>query len=141
MNVELSSIEFRGYIVTKAIYSASEEISEPGKEFELNPSFSRVITHHENGRYSLKLGVKLVDDANRLPFSIDVEIQGFFVLKGFEDKEDKIMRINATAILFPYLRSTLSMLTSLMNVNPVVLPTINLVKMFENDEKDQKITK
>ena len=127
-------MEFEGYHITKAVYSTIEVNLPQGSEFELNPIFMRGIQKIDDGHYLLSLGVQIgIEDNNNMPFAIELFIEGSFLLKNFEN-EEKAIKINAVAILFPYLRSTLSMFTSLMNINPIVLPTINLVKMFENEE-------
>ena len=50
--------------------------------------------------------------------------------------EDKIVRDlinkNAVAILMPYLRSELTLLTAQPDTDSVVLPPFNINKMFEN---------
>ena len=47
------------------------------------------------------------------------------------------MKVNAAAILYPYVRAAISMLTTLANVPPVVLPPVNFVKLFEESAKEE----
>ena len=70
---------------------------------------------------------------------MEVEIRGIFSLSlgEFSDVEElkNILSSNAIAILYPYLRSTVSTLTSLMNNFPTyTLPVINFSETLkEND--------
>lgn len=86
----------------------------------------------------LLLGVQIgdIDGDTSLPFYINVEIEGDFALSE-NDQADILMKQNAVAILFPYLRSTLTMLTTVANINPIILPTINLAKMFESEQTQE----
>ena len=131
-----SSIDFRGYRVLKASFSVSNEDFCNDEEVVLNPTFLREIQMLSNGNALLRLGVLFGTDnqEGKVPFSLDVLIEGEF---SFEDVKntDEAMKINGVAIMFPYLRSTVSLLTTLMNVSPIILPTINLVRMFEIEEK------
>lgn len=135
MNIVKSAVNFNGYRVLYANYE-SKAYPKDENEIKIDPKFNRIIRKVSNNEYALILGIQIKsteDDAN-LPFDIEVVIEGNFILENVENHE-KTMKINATAIMFPYLRSTLSMLTTLMNINPVVLPTINLIKMFQDDEE------
>lgn len=134
MNVIHSTMEFNGYRVRKAAFSVNDIQINTSIEYEVCPTFSREIQLLSDDKYSLCLGVRIGLDSNEqpAPFSIEVVIEGVFILKEIDDP-NKAMQVNAVAILFPYLRSTVSMFTSLMNINPLILPTINLVAMFESD--------
>lgn len=70
---------------------------------------------------------------------VKVAIVGTFKLE-LKDKEaldskDKITSIKATAlaILFPYLRQTVTSLTQLNgSLNPIIIPTYNIAKLLED---------
>ena len=47
-----------------------------------------------------------------------------------------MLEVNGTAILFPYLRSIITTITSSMGIQPIILPTMNIVKMIK--EKKNK---
>ena len=51
-------------------------------------------------------------DQDNLPFKCQVSLKGTFNVNNI-DNINKCLQVNATAILFPYVRSTLSMLTTL----------------------------
>ena len=61
-----------------------------------------------------------------------------------ENDRDAIIHQNAVAILFPYVRSQITLLTSQPEVDSIVLPPVNIAKMVEdamassNSEKYQK---
>ncbi|MCP9305695.1 MAG: protein-export chaperone SecB [Lacticaseibacillus paracasei] len=64
----------------------------------------------------------------------DITVVGFFDFRSdvtdFEQKK-KLLAINGGAMLYPYLRATVSMVTALDNPDTTVLPTLNFVEQFE----------
>lgn len=75
---------------------------------------------------------------------MDVEIEGLFEFVESDSeglKFEEYLTNNAVAILFPYLRSTISELTAKSNQFPVLnLPIINVAKMLDAENKI-KVTK
>lgn len=67
-------------------------------------------------------------------YNVVISISGFFRVEG--QVEDKIVRElinkNAVAILMPYLRSEITLLTAQPDTDSVVLPPFNINKMFGN---------
>lgn len=61
-------------------------------------------------------------------FELNVTLVGQFVLDaGMVDK----LKANAVAVMFPYLRSQVTLLTTQPNILPIVLPTININKLLQ----------
>ena len=67
-------------------------------------------------------------------YKFQVSASGYFTL-GSVDCKDLIMRQNAVAIIFPYIRSHISLLTAQPEVTPVVLPPFNIAQMVEDAMK------
>ncbi len=136
-----STMQFQGYSVLEANYVSKEKQATSASEsrIELSPSFSQRVSKISDHRYSLELGIIIGNQkqSDELPFYINVRIQGFFVLSD-EEKAYELMRVNATAIMYPYLRSTVTSLTALANINPIILPTINLVQMFQDSQEKKE---
>ncbi len=67
-------------------------------------------------------------------YNVVISLSGFFKVEG--QVEDKIVQDlinkNAVAILMPYLRSELTLLTAQPDTDSVVLPPFNINKMFGN---------
>lgn len=73
-------------------------------------------------------------------YSILISLSGFFSLSGGEevDKElaETIFNSNAVAILMPYLRSELSLLTAQPDMDCIVLPPFNINKMLDSENQE-----
>ena len=63
-----------------------------------------------------------------------VQITGFFSLEGVNDQtlKDVLLTQNAVAILMPYIRSQISLLTAQPDVDCVVLPPINIMELVKD---------
>lgn len=90
---------------------------------------------YENGM-NVQLGVKVFNDSenNGYPFEMNVNIEGIFSFEG--NVEGEKFLANALAILYPYIRAIISSYTSLANIPPLTLPTIN-IQQYLKDSKSK----
>ena len=64
---------------------------------------------------------------------------GYFVLDESSEYDRLILRQNAAAIVFPYMRSQLSLLTAQPEVDPLILQPVNIAQLVkETLEEDDK---
>lgn len=86
----------------------------------------------ENDIYKVTL---VLNGTKQDEYDIVISLSGFFKVEGQEQVEEKVVQDlinrNAVAILMPYLRSELTLLTAQPNTDSVVLPPFNINKMFE----------
>lgn len=87
----------------------------------------------ENDTYKVTL---VLNGTKQDEYNIVISLSGFFKVEGQEKIGDKIVQNlinkNAVAILMPYLRSELTLLTAQPDTDSVVLPPFNINKMFGN---------
>ena len=69
---------------------------------------------------------------------MSVELVGTFAFSNSENVNknlyDNLINKNAIAILFPYLRSQVTLITSQPNMTPIILPPININTLLKNDD-------
>ena len=65
---------------------------------------------------------------------VSARISGYYTINVEEDSENYIA-INGTAILYPYLRSAISMISTLDSQDAVLIPTITVLSIRENQEE------
>ena len=73
-------------------------------------------------------------------FDLLLEASGFFSCVGGEEQIALMTKQNAVAIIFPFIRSQLSLLTAQPEMEPIVLPPLNIAKMVEESETCGKIS-
>lgn len=70
-------------------------------------------------------------------YSLEIVLSGFFSFSEKEDLseelKDVMIRQNAVAIIMPYMRSQVSLLTAQPEMDCVVLPPFNIVNMMSED--------
>ncbi len=102
-------------------------------DYEMN--FTRQIDSREdNDHFRVALTAHVWDKIeNSIDFSIT--IVGFFTCS-VEDENTKanLINNNTIAILFPYLRSQISLVTTQPDLPPMILPPMNIVAMFQEAE-------
>lgn len=105
-------------------------------ESENNTSFSVSVSNSaiEDGGGLLELEVNVNDHGEGYKREITVIIQGIFKFESTDTDYDlnSILRVNGSAILMPYVRNYISMLTGYDNsTNHILIPTINVQSIFE----------
>ncbi|MCI1735292.1 MAG: protein-export chaperone SecB [Bacilli bacterium] len=77
-----------------------------------------------------------IGDKKKSPYYLDVIVSGIFECKNYEDDpvEKQVMEVNTISILFPYLRSIVTNITSSAQVEPFVLPIINTYEMSDTED-------
>lgn len=98
---------------------------------------------------SLKRTIKKVDDnvaivvldfslnaGDQSPVFLKIELCGRFECTDWEtdDVSKVLIRDNATAVLFPYLRHSISEMTTMAGLPPLVLPVADVTQLFKNSK-------
>lgn len=131
-----SILVLQHYIVKNMEFKINESFRPRGNEIELHPEFQRVINKIDENTAAVDLAFKIAD-AEESPFMLNICIEGTFALAKWESDESKqLMVSNTVAILFPYLRSLVSMITANANIPPYTLPVMNINELFDNAESE-----
>lgn len=132
----MTVLNFEGYRVTSMSYAQNNNFKKPQKKLSFNPKFGvKLVT---NNASKAKVILTFTSE-NELPFNVKVTLEGDFKYNASEDEInlgfEKLLRKNATAILFPYLRAIVSQLTAMGNeYQPLLIPAMNIGALLENNE-------
>lgn len=126
-------IRFLNYKVTKVEYQLNTDFvwGEETIDVKMNTEFKSSVS--EDGKKMIvTLTLRIFDDEQqKYPFRMIVEIQGAFVLVNDEQEENiEKYYANALSILYPYARAVVSTYTANANIEPLILPTVNIWKML-----------
>lgn len=109
-------------------------------ESKEKPEFSFEVGFTENLEHAI---VKMTVELNQGSRKIMVKMSGNFSIPdlGYTKEEIKLfVAQNGSAILYPYLRSVVSIISTLDGPSAVVLPTLNMIdelaKLSEKNKKD-----
>lgn len=73
-------------------------------------------------------------------YNFVVRASGYFQISEAVEDSDILIQQNAIAIVFPYIRSQISLLTAQPEVDPVILPPMNIAKMVKESIENQHKT-
>ena len=95
---------------------------------ELELSFTVNIGINASNRDIKKVSVKAIGEKKN-EYTFEVQASGFFSYEG--DADDLIIQQNAVAIVMPYIRSEVSLLTAQPGTDSVVFPPYNIAEMIK----------
>ena len=126
-----SALVFEKYVVDKVEFTRNNEYSTREKvniQFSVRKEISKV-----DNKMNVTLYVKVFENAkeNNYPFEMFIQVTGFFSIENDDKRID--FEPNAIAILYPYIRSIVSTYTANANVNPLILPPININNLFKEN--------
>lgn len=126
-----SAFKFLNYVVDSVVFKNNLDFEGDIAELEFHPSAEFNIDGND---MLVFLTIDVFNDAqkNNYPFEMSVSVVGYFKLMSDEDVE--IYKANAVAVLFPFVRAIISTYTAAANVNPLILPTVNINKILEDNE-------
>jgi preprotein translocase subunit secB len=92
---------------------------------------AKVGTTDDNTQGAIKLSVSLIDKNIRKKLS--ATITGYFEIN-IEENIYQILYVNGTAILYPYLRSIVSIVSAIDSSEAMLLPTINVLELLAKSQ-------
>lgn len=99
---------------------------------EISTKIGVQVNQTDKNKYTVVLQVT-AEKANE--YEVCASISGYCEIDDNAPQKDLILQVNAPAILFPYVRAQLSLLTAQPETEPVVLPVINFQQIYEHAEK------
>lgn len=133
-------IEFKNYIVNSFGYRLNPNFSNnDDNNLSMNFKIKSLIDINDKGIFvNLEASVGKEED-EECPFIVDIDLTGFFKID--TNKIDEVKKFkeslapNLIAILFPYLRSLISDITTKNNMFPTfTLPVMNIYAMLEEED-------
>lgn len=107
----------------------------PAGSFKIYPAFSRKTGHIKDSKYFTEITMEIKNTKDN-PFPVDIHIRMtciFDVANLQEDQIDKMLKIQGMVTLIPYIRATVSSLTALSMLPPIVLPIMDTLDIFPED--------
>jgi len=112
---------------TNKEYKFDEELA---LEFDNNIRIIKGTEEHaQKAIVVLKIGIFTLQELSKVPFQIKIEIEGYFNWDDELEKNavllDTMLKQNAPAILFSYVRPLITLITVEANMPPLVIPLMN----------------
>lgn len=124
-----SKLRFNKYVVNEVNFKNNDNFKP--QPVTIDFSIYKNIEREENNM-KVELVTKVFENAeeNNFPFEMIVKLTGYFT----EENNDENINFepNAIAILYPYVRSIISIYTINSNVNGLILPAINVNNVIKD---------
>lgn len=101
------------------------------EELELSVHVEHDIKNVGEDEYEITLNTNVSDEDE----NIYVNVKGKAIFHT-QQKDQDILEKNTIAIMFPYIRSYISIITTQPGMVPIVLPAMNIIAMI-NDQKSE----
>ena len=132
-NIE-SNLKIKNIYFSELSFRRDENIE---KTFEITHSID--VKYEDVLKDSIKVSIIYSSKAKNSLFETKVVINGRFELTNYENFDDdtieSLLKINTIAILVPYLRSQVVLLTSQIGINPIQIPIINAEMLYRSTLK------
>lgn len=121
-----ADLKFKYYRIGKS--KIELDIKAPRIEGDTEISIINATRRLSDNEYEIELDTTVVNDSKTM--DIQVSMTGYFDVNPDLDEEKKelLIKMNAPAIMFPYIRAYISSLTGLSGLVPVIIPPINMSK-------------
>lgn len=127
-----------GYMINRISYETIEDDKTETLSTEPQVSYSFGLSDdNKNGLVTIEANVFDKKRARK----IEISVSGNFSIpdNGLDVEDIKTyLAQNGSAILYPYVRSIVSVLTTLDGPSAIVMPTLNMVEQFESDEENSE---
>lgn len=97
-----------------------------------------IATHIEKtgeGKYQISLSLKALKERE---YEAVVTITGYCEIDENTPYKDKILSENAIAILFPYVRAQMTLLTAQPETEPLIIPVVNVSALTKHTKENNK---
>ena len=128
VNATLSLIDF---FFDKCIYERNADPVLENGIINYQFGFNRRITRVDDKTWQVSLQGNV--ETSKKEIEMHVRVVGLFSIDA-EDKvqKNRLVSKNTVAILFPYLRSQITLVTAQSGLPPIVLPLLNIAEMFKD---------
>ena len=141
-----SPFAFHGFKVKNMQFTTNESCE--GENFQADLDLDSSINYSEDAEERFctislyaSLFKKFAAGGKDYPFILEVTVDGYFSALKQDFSEEKFAKMsekNGVAILFPYLRSIFCDASKMANISPILLPSINVVKLLEYKKGNAK---
>ena len=113
---EFMGLKLEAYKATELFFE--NKLEGPNQQIQVKQRFNTRVNYFEEDKCACIYEVTVTDAEEKLPFKIVVEIVGIF---SHSEMSKTDIHIEATRQLYPYLKSTVSLVTTLVGAPPFML--------------------
>lgn len=120
--------DFKGVSCEQLSFKLNRVRLEPNQRLDIKPQFSRQVRKSNDNPKLMFVNLKvavLTNENEPKPFDIEVSLVGIYELSEVPNQQqERDFVIEATSMLYPYLRSAVTNLTAQAYIQPLNLPVL-----------------
>lgn len=120
LNKMKSNLKMNNLFFSKSVFTRGETITNGELSIELKKTIDIIDVHI----YKVNLDLTITNETNDINLFVTA-VATFEYDADDYSLEDEIINKNTVAIMYPFIRSQVTLLTSQPNMTPIVLPTVN----------------
>lgn len=136
-----STLRFIDYYINKIEFYNNEEFEDAPVKIDFKITRKVEYLEDEDNTFLVTLNTRIFENSreNNYPFSMNISLTGIFEIDNDDVKNRKTFaEVNSAAILFPYLRAIVSTYSANANIQPLILPPVNVIKMIQEEKDDEE---
>lgn len=102
---------------------------------ETRYDFSYGVAKDRAGEYRVMFAIEATRDDE---FKAKVQMTGYFSISEDDPQKDVLLQKNAIAIIFPYARSQMTLLTSQPETIPAIVPVVNINRIIDQSTTERR---
>lgn len=109
-----------------------------GRNFKLQPKISRKTGKVKDNVFFTALILEVTSSPEQaFPIDVTIDFRGIFQFRPGQNQEEilEYLKKGAVEMMFPYLRSILTNLTTTAMLPPIILPIMDITKLFPDDRE------
>ena len=114
------------------LYFSSFDFEQSREDSNTEYDVSFHIEYAKNKKDSAKFRVMIRTAVENKTGSVRIRLENFELDR---DLNERILKANTVAIMFPYIRSQISLLTTQPGLHPVMLPPMNINALLDSTEE------
>ncbi|WP_418551477.1 protein-export chaperone SecB [Prevotella sp.] len=128
-------IQLKGWKIKNLSFKMNDKVTRISKKNSFNLSIGHSFPEDSINEFGIGFIINIKD----VEFRVTLEMLFFFQVDQVIDeqfKQSDFINVNAPAIAFPYVRSYISNLTLQSGFDPIILPSVNFVKLNESKREE-----
>ena len=112
-----------------------QERGKNSDEYQTTFNINYAVNNEDDSKIKVTIDTSIINQTGNI--KLEIQTVGIFRIDK-EDMEEKmyehLIKVNTVAIIFPYIRSQVSLLTTQPGIKPVMLPPMNLNALIDSKE-------
>lgn len=117
-------------------FDFSQERGKNSTEYSSSFNIEYSVSSNDHSKIRVTINTSICSKENEI--LLNLQTIGLFKVEQIDIEEDvynQLVKTNTVAIMFPYIRSQVSLLTTQPGIQPIMIPPMNINVLLENNQQ------